>query len=169
LWIASGMALALLTLAVTLRPPPVVEMTAAPASTVVAPRPLAAEDLSQIMHLRAQFGSPADRFGGAEASRAAFEDQLRAVAGLSEKPADSPATDPTAASQAVLRQAAADLDNLANQAEEAGRYLEADELRMLGDKVRRLARPCGGSEPEAANADNPRGGLIDNRRAPQAQ
>lgn len=168
LWIASGLAFVLLTLAIALRPPPVVESTAAPAEPI-APGPLSAEDLSQIVHLRAQFGSAADRFGGAEASQAAFEDQLRMVAGLNEKPPDPPATDRASASQSVLRQAAAELDKLANDAEEAGRYTEADELRSLGNKVRRLARPSAGGELKPVNADNPRGALIDNRRARQAQ
>jgi hypothetical protein len=168
LWIASGLAFALLTLAVALRPAPVADVTAASAEAT-APEPLAAEDLSQMMHLRAQFGSADDRFGGAEASRAAFEDHLRAVAGLNEKSPEPLAANPSSTSQMVLRQAAAELDSLANQAEEDSRYAEADELRLLGDKVRRLARPGASDELEPANADNPRGGLIDNSRAPQAQ
>ncbi|HUE74213.1 MAG TPA: hypothetical protein VMP01_25255 [Pirellulaceae bacterium] len=158
LWIASGLAFVLLTLAVALRPAPVADVTAA-LEEPIAPETLAADDLSQIMHLRAQFGSAADRFGGAEASRAAFEDQLLAVAGLSEKSPDPLTTDPAATSQVVLRQAAAELDSLANRAEEDGRYTEADELRSLGDKVRRLARPSADGEPKPVNADIPRGGL----------
>ena len=80
LWIASGLAFALLTLSVALRPaalpiaPPV-------ESDPLPPRTLSDEDLSQILALRAELGSPADRFGGSE-SQAAFEQQLRQIASL---------------------------------------------------------------------------------------
>jgi hypothetical protein len=136
LWIASGLGFVLLTLAVVLRPAQVVEPTA---SDPIAPRPLSADDLSQIMALRAQFGSPSDHFGGPEASPAAFEEQLRQVAGLDEKKAVF-AADSDSASKAVLRRASAELDALANQSEEAGRFPEADDLRSLAGQVRRLAR-----------------------------
>jgi hypothetical protein len=167
-WLAIGLAFALLSLAVALRPRPVADEATAPAGPFT-PRPMAAEDLSQIMSLRAQFGSPADHFGGAEASRAAFEDQLREVAGLNEKPTDPLESNPPCTAQTVLRQAAAQLDGLANQSEEAGRYAEADELRSLGDKVRRLVRIGGDSPQTPVNDDNLRSALIDNGRAPQAQ
>ena len=161
LWTASGLAFALLSLAMVLRPAPLAEPPA-PAPEKVAPRPLAAEDLSQIVALRAQFGSPIDQIGGADANQAAFEQQLRQVAGLDEQPSSDLATP-----QSILRQAAGELDGLAEQSEEADRYGEADRLRSLADHVRHLARAA--STDVEADADIPRSSLIDKGRAPQAQ
>ncbi len=171
LWIASGLAFALLTLAVMLRPDAAVDATAESAQSRP-PQSLAAEDLSQIMSLRAQFGSAADRFGGTEASRAAFEEQLRQVAGIeaSDPSPTGPTTDLSADPPAILRNAAASLDDLANRAEAAGQNAQADELRSLADQVRRLARSAAPDADDAPNsAAKEHGSLIDNGPAPQAQ
>ena len=164
LWIASGLVLALLSLAVALRPVPLGNPSTATTESS-APRPLAAEDLSQIMELRAQFGSPIDRLGGAEANQAAFEQQLRQVAGLDERPS----ADTTAAPHSLLYRAAAKLDGLADQSEEAGRYNDADRLRSLADQVRQLARAAADLPVESTDAPIPGDSLIDKGRASQAQ
>ncbi len=167
LWTASGLAFVLLTLAVLFRPR-TADVSAVP-DEPVAPRPLAAEDVAQIMKLREEFGSPADRFG-AGASRVAFEEQLRQFAGLDDGPlGDASPANPEAGSPAILRQAAVELDKLANQSEERGSYEDADNLRSLGDKLRRLARGAGEEQIVPAIDDNLRQALIDNDRAPQAQ
>jgi hypothetical protein len=176
LWVASGLALALLSLAAAFRPAPVPEIASVPAKPI-GPYRLSTEDLSQIMALRAQFGSAADRFEGVDASPAAFEEQLRQAAGLSgSSPAsanDPPAGGSTLAvqaapSQELLRQAAEELDRLANDSERAADYHDADELRSLADQVRRVARVPTNPLPPV-NTDNPSGGLIDNRPAAQPQ
>jgi hypothetical protein len=178
LWIASGLAFGLLTLAAIFRPGPAADPQSVPVAAD-SPRPLAPEDLSQIMSLRAQFGSAADRLGGEELAAADFERELRQVAGIEEE-SPEPVWEPgavkadegesNASAQTILRRAAAELDELANGREEDGGYAAADQLRSVSAKLRRMARrPLGDTGFPAPSADNPRDGLIDNGRASQAQ
>ena len=161
MWIATGVIIFVLALAAALRPKQRdgAEDGGAGNDRLFAPteltsrRSLSAEDLDRIIELRAEFGSAADRIGGEKVAPAAFELELRHLAGLSKSSATTETagdhsqvtatpTDRRAASDAtpVFRQAAAALDIAANDAEDAGDYGSADRLRGLGVELRRLAR-----------------------------
>ena len=105
LWIASGLAMVLLTCAAIFRQKPADDVvpSGSPEIGPVAPGPLTPEDVSQIVALRAQFGGPADRFGGKETSLTAFEQELRQVAGVEGNVDESPEAD--GSRPALLRQA----------------------------------------------------------------
>jgi hypothetical protein len=188
--IAVGVIVVVLTVAIALRP-------GQPAGTVggdadnasesgpaaeVPPRPLAAEDVQRIMELRSEFGSAARWMGGEKVVAAAFERELRQLAGLdqAETPAQlaeaqtlSPAASSPGeggASVEVLRQAAAALDNAANRAEESEDYGRADHLRSLSSQLRQLARRAAAlSQESLPAADDAAAGLIDKSQARQAQ
>lgn len=152
------------------------------------PQGLETDDLSRIVELRAEIGSPLDQIGGEKVSRAAFEQELRQMAGLeaapvtSGEPTDEHAAPALAAEpvggracrQSVLRDASFFLDEMADLAEEAGNYSEADRLRDLATSVRRLARPplAAADHPAPARQDEgqkPHDDLIDNAPTDQAK
>lgn len=152
------------------------------------PQGLETDDLSRIVELRAEIGSPLDQIGGEKVSRAAFERELRQMAGLETVPESNGDKTPEHAEvalatdlaerhadrQAVLREASFFLDEMADLAEEAGNYSEADRLRDLATSLRRLARPplAAADHPAPARQDagqKPHDDLIDNAPTDQAK
>lgn len=192
LWIATGVIVVLLGLAAALRPSERPGVALAHSDDVLVPeptgtpphRPLGAEDVHRIVELRAEIGSAANWTGGEEIASAAFEREVRELAGLGQSPGprseetlglqpDTEAegtADRMAASPTLFRQAAAALDEVANRAEDAGDYDRADHLRGLAGEMRRLARQLAPRANETLPAAEDAGdGLIDKSQSTQAQ
>ena len=111
---------------------------------------LAATDLAQIMVLRAELGGAAD-YASVGASSADFERELQRLAGLEGKSPpgegsisrqmDSGSQDERLTRRReIIRQAAADLEELAKDAARAGDNSQADELRWSAEQIRHLSR-----------------------------
>lgn len=192
MWIATGVIAVVLALAAALKPgqrggagfgdSP--DVPASEPTQATPPRTLAAEDLDRIMALRAEIGSAAGLLGDEKIAAAAFERELRQLAGLGESP-EAPTETTLAhqretgsakgprghreASPAVLRQAAAALDDAADRAEDAGDYDGADALRELSGELRRQARQAALRADQSLPLEGAPAALIDNNPAPQAQ
>lgn len=155
IWIATGLIMVVLTAAALLRPtqPPVPLPTVEPAGdeAIAMPQPLDAADIAQLVALRDEIGVGPLPGADSRASSAAFEQELRELAGLAESaPAAKSESEPSSDAPAVLRDAAVALEALAAQDESAADYASADERRLLADQLRRIARLLPHEEPRTA-------------------